>query len=102
MPNRTFLIAQSAAYAGYSRVLLGEGFCTGAIAGGPQLTSDQIFALAIQKFDTAITAAQAIGNDSTLNLALVGRSRAELDGGNNAAALTDASAVPIDFVYNAT
>jgi starch-binding outer membrane protein, SusD/RagB family len=102
VPDRTFLIAQSAAYAGYSRVLLGEGFCTAAIAGGPQLTSNQIFALAVQKFDTAITVAQAIGNDSTRNLALVGRARAELDAGNNAAALTDASAVPTGFVYYAT
>jgi hypothetical protein len=102
VPDRTELIAQSAAYAGYSRILLGEGFCTAAIAGGPQLTSDQIFALAVQKFDTAITAAQSIGDDSTRNLALVGRARAELDGGNNAAALVDASAVPADFVYYAT
>lgn len=102
VPDRTFLIAQTAAYAGYSRILLGEGFCTAAIAGGPQLTSNQIFALAVQKFDTAITAAQAIGDDSTANLALVGRARAELDEGDKAAALTDASAVPANFVYYAT
>lgn len=102
VPDRTFLIAQMAAFAGYSRILLGEGFCTAAIAGGPQLTSNQIFALAVQKFDTAITAAQSINNDSTVNLALVGRARAELDAGDNAAALTDASAVPVNFVYYAT
>jgi starch-binding outer membrane protein, SusD/RagB family len=102
VPDRTFLIAQMAAYGGYSRILLGEGFCTAAIAGGPQLTSAQIFALAVQKFDTALAAAQSIGNDSTANLALVGRARAELDAGEAASALTDASAVPADFVYNAT
>jgi hypothetical protein len=100
--NRQFLIAQSAAYAGYSRILLGEGFCTAAIAGGPALTSQQIFQLAVTKFDTAVTAAQAAGNDSTLNLALVGRARAKLDAGDNAGALADASLVPSGFVYYAT
>ena len=102
VPHRSFLVAQAAAYAGYSRVLLGEGFCTAAIAGGPQLTSAQIFALAAAKFDTAVTAAQAAGDDSTLNLALVGRARAELDEGNNGAAATDAALVPSGFKYFAT
>jgi hypothetical protein len=100
--NRSFLIAQAAAYAGYSRVLLGEGFCTAAIAGGPALTSAQIFELAKGKFDTAVTAAQAAGNDSTLHLALVGRARAELDAGDFASAITDASQIPPGFVYYAT
>jgi len=100
--NRQFLIAQSAAYAGYSRILLGEGFCSAAIAGGPALTSQQIFQLAVGKFDTAVTAAQAASDDSTLNLALVGRARAKLDAGDNAGALADASLVPSGFVYYAT
>jgi hypothetical protein len=102
VPNRQFLMAQAAAYAGYSRILLGEGFCTAAIAGGPALTSDQIFALAAAKFDTAVAAAQAAGDDSTLNLALVGRARAELDEGNTASAIADASLVPNGFKYYAT
>jgi len=100
--NRTYLIAQAAAYAGYSRILLGEGFCTAAIAGGPALTSQQIFQLAVGKFDTAVTAAQAASNDSTLNLALVGRARAKLDAGDMAGAIADASLVPAGFVYYAT
>ncbi|HMI57240.1 MAG TPA: hypothetical protein VK511_04285, partial [Gemmatimonadaceae bacterium] len=45
--DRTILIAQAAAYGGYARILLGEGYCTAAIQGGPQLTSNQIFALAV-------------------------------------------------------
>jgi starch-binding outer membrane protein, SusD/RagB family len=102
VPNRQYLIAQSAAYAGYSRILLGEGFCTAAIAEGPALTSQEIFAQAVGKFDTAVTAAQAAENDSTLNLALVGRARAKLDGGDNAGAIADASLVPEGFVYYAT
>jgi hypothetical protein len=102
VPNRQFLIAQSAAYAGYSRILLGEGFCTAAIAGGPALTSQDIFQQAVGKFDTAVAASQGVGDDSTLNLALVGRARAKLDAGDNAGALADASLVPPGFVYYAT
>lgn len=100
--SRQDLIAKAAAYGGYSRVLLGEGFCAAAINVGPQLSSNQIFLLAVSKFDTAVTAAQTAGDQSVLNLALVGRARAELDGGNNAAAATDAALVPSGFRYVAT
>jgi starch-binding outer membrane protein, SusD/RagB family len=102
VPNRQYLIAQSAAYSGYSRILLGEGFCTAAIAGGPALSSQEIFQTAVAKFDTAVAAAQAAENDSTLNLALVGRARAKLDAGDNAGALADATLVPEGFTYYAT
>jgi starch-binding outer membrane protein, SusD/RagB family len=116
VPNRAYLIAEAASFAGYNRVLLGEGFCNAAIAGGPALTSEQIFALAAGKFDTAVTAAQAaltadVGNEdaesagkdsSVLYLALVGRARAELDMGANAQAIADASQVPNGFEYDAT
>ena len=78
--------------------------------------SQQIFALAASKFDTAVTAAQAAAasaladhdtatavRDSTiLYLALVGRARAELDMGENAQAIADAALIPHGFVYNAT
>jgi hypothetical protein len=102
VPNRQDLIAKAAVFAGYSRILLGEGFCAAAIDVGPQLSSNQIFALAVTKFDTAVAAAQVAEDQPILNLALVGRARAELDGGNNAAAATDAALVPSGFVYAAT
>jgi hypothetical protein len=100
--SRTKLIAEAATFAGYSRVLLGEGFCSAAIDRGPQLSSQQIFELAIGKFDTAVTAAQAAGVDSLTNLALVGRARAELDAGDKTAAATDATLIPSGFVYYVT
>ncbi len=100
VPNRQDLIALAATFAGYSRILLGEGFCTAAIDLGPQLTSNQIFQLAIQKFDTAVTAAQAAGNDSVMNLALVGRARAKLDAGDKPGAVTDAALVPSGFDFS--
>lgn len=102
VPKRTSLIAQAAAYAGYSRILLGEAFCTAAIAGSAQLTSEQIFAQAEERFTTAIAAAQASGNTAMLNMAYVGRARARLGQGNKAGALADAQQVPIGFVINAT
>jgi len=109
VPDRTNLIAHAAAFAGYSRILLGEGFCAAAIDLGPQLSSQQIFNLAIGKFDTAVAAAQAsptnpihLSDGDILNLALVGRARAELDAGNPTAAAADAALVPSGFAYDAT
>jgi SusD family. len=107
VPHRNNLIAHAATYGGYNRILLGEAFCTAAIDLGPQLTSNDIFNLAISKFDTAVTAAQAdptnpIGDGDILNLALLGRARAELDVGNTAAAATDAALIPPGFKYAAT
>src|SRR5256714_3062759 len=102
VPNRQDLIAKASAYAGYSRILLGEGFCEAAINLGPLLTSNAVFASAETMFTTAITAAQAAGDQQILNMAYVGRARARLDQGNKAGAATDAALVPSGFVQNAT
>ena len=102
VPNRQRLIAQAAAFAGYSLLLLGEGFCSGAIAGGPEVQSAAFFAEAEERFTTAMEAAEASGATELLNLARVGRARARLNQGNTAGAATDAAAVPVDFVYDLT
>jgi hypothetical protein len=102
VPNRQDLIAKAAAYSGYSRILLGEGFCEAAIDLGPLLTSTQVFASAEEKFGIAITAAQAAGDTKILDMAYVGRARARLDQGNKAGAASDAALVPAGFVINAT
>lgn len=99
VPNRQRLMAQAAAFAGYSLLLLGEGFCSGAIDGSAEMTSAQFFAEAEERFGRAITAAQAAGATDLLNLARVGRARARLYQGNTAGAATDAEAVPVGFVY---
>ena len=100
--NRQDLIAKAAAYAGYSRILLGEAFCTAAINLSKEMTSVEIFASAETMFTTAITAAQAAGDQQILNMAYVGRARARLDQGNNTGATADAALVPAGFVINAT
>jgi hypothetical protein len=100
--NRQDLIAKAAAYAGYSRILLGEGFCEAAINLGPLMTSNEVFASAEAMFTTAIAAAQAAGNQQILNMAYVGRARARLDQGNKAGAAADAALVPSGFVIYAS
>jgi len=99
--NRTQLIGRSAAYAGYSLILLGEGFCSAAINVGPELTPTQLFTEAKARFDKAITAATTAGDGTTLNLARVGRARTLLNLGDTVNAAADAALVPAGFVVNA-
>lgn len=100
--KRQDLIANAAAYSGYTYVLLGEGFCSMAIDLSREMTSQEIFAVAEQRFTTAIAAAQAAGNNDILNMAYVGRARARLDLGNLAGAAADARNVPLNYVHNVT
>lgn len=100
--NRTDLIAQAAAHAGYSLILLGEGMCTATIDGGPELSRAQVFVEAEARFSTAITAATTANNSAILNMARGGRARARLDQNKTAEARADAALVPAGFVRNAT
>ena len=100
VPNRTKLIGQSAAYAGYSLLLLGEGMCSAAINIGPEMTPPELFAEAKSRFDKAIDAATAAGDQTTLHFAQLGRARAYLDLGDLANAATDAAEIPEGFVVS--
>lgn len=100
--NRQQLIARSAAFAGYSYLLLAEGFCSAAFDSGPEQTTAQTLQTAIARFTTALGAAQAANASDLLNLALVGRARAYLDLGQGAQAVADAERVPARFVYSVT
>ncbi len=92
--NRTNLIAQAAAYSGYSHILMGEGFCSAVIEeNGPEVTPQQVFQAAVARFDEAIAAAQAAGNTDIQNLALLGRARARLNLEDLSGAASDARAV---------
>ena len=104
VPGRQALIARMAAYAGYSLILLGEGFCSAAIDVGPEMTPAQLFTAAEARFTRAITTAQAVGGatgDSLRYLALVGRARARVNQNKLAEAAADAALVPNGFVFNA-
>jgi len=102
VPNRQRLIATNAAMAGFSLILLGEGFCEGTINVGKVLTSAQLFDSAEVRFNKAITAATAINDPTLLNLAYVGRARARINKGDRTGAAADAARVPVSFVFNAT
>jgi hypothetical protein len=96
--NRTRMIAQAEAYAGYSLVLLGESMCSAAINLGPELTPAQLFAEAKIRFDSAVSAATAANDTPTLNFALLGRARTLLNLNDAAAAAVDAAKIPPGFV----
>jgi hypothetical protein len=98
--NRTRLIATSAAYAGYSYLLMGEMFCSAAIDQGPEMSPPEFFTAAVARFTRAIEAATAVGDapaDSVRHMALMGRARAKLNLGQYADAATDAALVPAGF-----
>jgi hypothetical protein len=101
-PLRTRLIGQAATYAGFSLILLGEGMCSAAINLGPEIQPPALFNEAKLRFDKAITAATAANDAATLNLALMGRARAQQNLGQLAAAATDAARVPAAFIANMT
>jgi hypothetical protein len=114
--DKTVLVTTAALFAGYSYLLLGEGFCTCAVSapteiltsgGSAELTSADMFAVAEARFSEAIASG---GADNLVNAARVGRARARLNlakpagGAVNAAKLAearaDAAAVPAGFAYN--
>ena len=106
-PNRTNLMAIAAAYAGYSYVLLGEGFCTMAISSvnldksltyGGEIQRDSVFRLAVARFTEAIAAATTANNTAIRTMAYLGRARAKLNLGDYAGAKADAEQVPSGYV----
>jgi len=102
VPGRANLIARMADYAGYSLILLGEGFCSAAIDLGPEMTPQQLFALAEQRFARALTtAAPGATGDSLRSLARIGRARARTNQSKFAEAGADAALVPAGFAFNA-
>jgi len=108
--DRVKLIGTAALFSGYSHILLGEGFCSAAVDGGPELTPAAVFALAEAKFTEAITAATTANDAAVLNAARVGRARARLNqaklpgqavvSAKLTEARADAAAVPAGFVFN--
>lgn len=102
VPNRMGLIAQAAAYGGYSLVMMAESFCSGAIDLGPELSPADMFGEAIKRFDRAIEAGTAANDTATVTLARLGRARARLGLGDLEGAGADAALIPEGFVVNAT
>ena len=97
-PSNSPQVARMSLFAGYTKLALGELFCSTAFNGtGPEFTSDETYQLAVEEFTVAIEAADA--DPDVRNAALVGRARANLHLGNTALAVADAAAVPPDFEF---
>jgi hypothetical protein len=104
--------AEVQALAAYTYVLLAENYCngvptsnvdaSGAFLYGPAQTTTQLWTLALQKFDSAITLSTAAGANgtTTLNLARIGKGRVLLDQAQFAAAAAAVASVPTNFAYN--
>ena len=102
VPGRREMLARANAYAGYSFVLFGEGWCEAAFDEGPALQPAEIFGLAEERFTRALQVAEEVNLPDVLDLALVGRARARLNMGRGADAATDAQAVTPGFEFMAT
>jgi hypothetical protein len=93
---------------GYSYLLFAEHFCSGVpfstltddgIQYGQPQSRTEILAIALAKFDSALTFANANQNDELANLAMVGRGRVLLNQGNFAQAAAAVVTVPTNFEY---
>lgn len=102
VPNKARLLATARVYGGYSLVALGEGFCEMALDGGPLMTRSQVFELAETRFTEGLALANQSNTPDLRNMALVGRARVQLNLGDFAGAIEDASAVPAGYVKNAS
>jgi len=105
VPNRQRMLTEARAYSGFAHAILGETFCEMALDGGPKMTSQEVWAIAEERFSEAITLATAFGTGadavSLKNMATAGRARVRLDMGKLAEAAADARLVPAGFVRNA-
>lgn len=101
-PDRTDLMAQAALYAGYSYTLMGMSMCEAAFDLGAPVDQMAMFALAEDRFGTAISDGQTAGDQAVVNAAYVGRARVRLYQGNTQGAASDAALVPSGFELDAS
>jgi len=98
------------AYAGYSYIVLADAMCEATVNVGATIYQPvELYGIAIARFNAALTAANAAGGSTTLlnkrkvsdliNMINVGLSRANLNAGNNAAAMAAAAKVPAGFYW---
>jgi hypothetical protein len=94
-------VARALIYGGYSYVFLGEGFCEAPVNLSAPLSSKELLARAIARFDEGIAVATAARTDANaaaaqdlIYLAQVGAARASLKSGDPAKARDYAASVP--------
>jgi len=97
VPNKDELLARAAAYSGFTKVIMGEGFCRSAFDGGPELSREEVMDSAVAAFTLGIDAAERAGADDLRILSYLGRARARIYLGDKSAAAADAREVPEGF-----
>jgi len=102
VPNVAALQASVAVWGSFPLVAMGEGFCSMAIDGGPELTPAQVQAEAEQRLGSAISLAQGAGDATLAMQAQLGRARVRVAKGDYAGAMADAGNIPDGFVVNVT
>lgn len=111
--SRDIRLARVRAYGGYNYIYLAENLCESPIDLSAPLPPSELFARAIQRFDQAITianaakatpaatpaatAARIAAADSIINFSRVGAARASLNLGNMTQAIAYATPVPANF-----
>ncbi len=102
VPDLAALQATAATWGAFPLIAMGEGFCSMAINGGPELTPAQVQAEAEQRFGNAISLAQAAGDANLTMQGQLGRARVRIAKGDYAGALADAGQIPDGFVVEVT
>lgn len=98
VPDKARMQGTVRLYGGWSLLALGEGFCSMALDGGPEMQPDQVFEQAVQKFTEAIS---GVGDPTMVAASYAGRARAKLDMGDWSGAISDAQQVPEGFKFAA-
>lgn len=97
-PENSPELARVSLFAGYTKVVLADLFCSLAFNGdGPEITPAETYQQALEDFTEAIEASNA--DPEIQNAAYVGRARTHLQLGNAQEALADAREVPRGFEY---
>jgi starch-binding outer membrane protein, SusD/RagB family len=100
--KRDSLMAAASLYAGFSLSQLGMAMCSAAIDVGPEMTNQQLFAEAEQRFGLALTHAAQANLPVYTHAANVGLARVRLFQGQLQGAASAAALVPEGYVLNAT
>jgi len=108
--NASEVMSEMFSVAGFVYVFLGEDYCSGVpvsnltpsgdIEYGAPLTTQAIFLLAVERFDSAIVRAQAAAKPNLEQLARVGKGRALLSLARFADAAAAVASVPTSFRYD--
>jgi hypothetical protein len=95
------LAAQALVHVGYANRLLGENMCVGVINSGPSESRSVYFERAQSAFTEAIGIARSAGDTQLESAARAGRAAVRVWLNDWVGALSDASLVPLEFVYQA-